>query len=290
MKTIYGLDGVAYNRDISIIKKEFPLIRGWRSNWCRRFPIKGYDLKLQVESIKEWLSTYDDSEYIEVLVDRQHDRMALAKMILEWDTVSIDRYIIDELHEFVKVLPNDYRIIGELYNGDEFGPGCGFPWDPLKILNRPVSQTELSAIKYRFNVALPQYIIDKVWKHRRLIIYSTHYYMYPNGKTSNRSLSSFSNKNITECGIHYDFWNNPAAFIKFILKLHSLSPRRLYYHEIFPGIPGNPTAKETAHDLDRFTKFMQQNKYDWSKDFSYNGAALNQHMLSLFRGLYSDQF
>lgn len=281
----WGVSGTPWTHDIDIHKTELGII-DFRSNWCRLNPSQwstdthnagNWTLSDNALLAKEIIAR--GGAFVEVLVDRQQvlggegnaARMNIARAIATWNTPKLN-ILKDEVREVRAAMP--LGTWGELWNGDEFGPGSGFGWDPLnpefwKDLGLPMPSQ--STIRGRFTRFGNE--IASIWGNP-VILSSSHVYMYPDGVIRHRVHPKVQPV-CTEVGVHASLFDQPGAVIRLSNALIANGVTWAFWHQPYPGNPGDGGAFQSGN------KFMYDlRSYDaWRKDRpwpEWDGAALHE--------------
>lgn len=249
----WGVNAVPWTFDIE--KHAEIGLRDFRSNWCRLNPASwstptfnagSWTLADHAALAKEIIGR--GGRFVEVLVDRQEvlpgvkssdqARVAITRAIVFREKKLI-ALVLDELREVREKMPAD--VIGELYNGDEFGPGCGFPWDPLRrdfwdVLGTEPLPTEKILNRFRAFA----YSVARLWA-TPLLRRTNHVYLYPDRSIGYRKTLRLA-KVLTEVGIHESFMDDASELMRFVHALIQARTTWAFWHQPWPGNPGDGAA------------------------------------------------
>jgi hypothetical protein len=231
-------------------------------------------------------------KFIETLVDRQpcippfdngdNQRMAISAAIATWNSILL-AIVRSEVSDLRKAMPP--TVIGELWNGDEFGPDCGFPWDPM----RPEFWKEMgltmpkgSTIRSRFTRFGNE--IAAIWGGR-LIKATSHVYVYPEGAIRHRG--SRVQPVVTEVGIHRTQRTLSNA-IRLAVALRQSGVTEAYWHMMWPHNPGDGAAAQRGdwfmYELDKYESWRARTGAEWPH---YGGEMLREEQARMLIALTS---
>lgn len=252
-------------------------ITRFRSHYCRPDWWTWWDLDKHANFAEQIHSR--GGKLIETLVDRQpcippfdngnNQRMAISAAIATWNS-DLLKAIRSEVSDLRRAMPKG--VVGELWNGDEFGPGCGFPWDPLrdefwKALGVPMPKG--STIRARFTRFGNE--IAAIWGGD-VIASSSHVYLYDDGVIRHRGQRV--QPIVTEVGIHKSR-RTLSSFIRLAVALAQSGVREAYWHMMWPHNPGDGAAAQRGdwfmYDLDKYESWRARTGAAWP---DYGGEML----------------
>jgi hypothetical protein len=181
--------------------------------------------------------------------------------------------MLDEVRDTRSALPAGVH--GEIWNGDEFGPGCGFGWDPL----RPEFWKEMglpkpsdSTIKSRFTRFANE--VAAIWNDpTRTIRAASHVYLYPDFALKHRGAKV--QPVVTECGVFSEYMDNPRSIIHLQNALLANGVTWAFWHQPWPGNPGDGKAFESGnlfmYDADEYKMWLNNRQSTWPE---WDGAML----------------
>lgn len=268
----WGVSGTPWTHDVDIHAAELGVL-DFRHNWCRFNPANwstpghnagNWTLKDNARLAEEIIGR--GGRFIEVLIDRQgvlsgngdETRLLIARAIATWDSPKL-ALLRDEIREVRAAMPNE--VYGEIWNGDEFGPGCGFPWDPLKPefwqeSDKPKPPD--TTIRARFTRFANE--IAALWgRSDRVIRSSSHVYMYVEGDIRHR-IHKKVQPIVTECGIYAGHFHQPEKVIQLNSALLTNGVKWAFWHQPYPGNPGDGGAYQAGnkfmYDGDRYREWL----------------------------------
>lgn len=265
----WGVSGTPWTHDIDIHQRELGLL-DFRHNWCRQDPAGwsteshnagSWTLENNAALAKEIMSR--GGRFVEVLVDRQQvlggegndARMLISTAIATWNTPKLT-LLREEIREVRAAMPTG--TYGEVWNGDEFGPDCGFPWDPMrddfwKALG--LSMPKGSTIKSRFTRFGNE--VAAIWADpAATILRSSHVYMYPDNAIRNRKDAKV-HPICTEVGVFESHMAFPEQVVRLQNALIANGVTWAFWHQPWPGNPGDGGAFQSGN------KFMYDKERYW---------------------------
>lgn len=281
----WGVSGTPWTHDIDEHRRIGLL--DFRHNWCRLNPAQwssaehnagSWTLTDNAKLAKEIIDR--GGRFVEVLIDRQQvlggegnaARMNISSAIATWDTLKL-ALLRDEIREVRAAMPS--LTYGELWNGDEFGPGCGFPWDPLREefwKEMGLSMPKGSTIRSRFTRFGNE--IAAIWGGEFVIAEASHVYLFPNGVAAHRRYPTVR-RVCTEVGIASTFMDSPSAVIRLSNALIASGVEWAFWHQPWPGNPGDGGAFQQGnkfmYDGDRYRAWLKTRSWP-----DYEGVMLRQ--------------
>lgn len=265
-------------------------IRNFRSHYCRPNWWTWWDLDKHARFAEEIAAR--GGKLIETLVDRQpcippfdngdRQRMAISVAIATWRSTLLAA-IRSEVSNLRKAMPD--TVVGELWNGDEFGPGCGFPWDPLREefwKEMELTKPQNSTIRSRFTRFGNE--IAALWG-AEVIKSTSHVYVYPD--TVIRHRGSRVQPIVTEVGIHKS-QRSVANTIRLAVALSQAGVREAYWHMMWPHNPGDGAAAQRGdwfmYDLEQYQAWRDRTGAAWP---DYGGEMLLEEQARALGALMS---